>query len=136
MQNITPERRPHLILSQADFDLAQAPASRKVLVCLWPVLCYWLAYYFCSLPRCDVCCLCARTRSSSPHSREAVRESYERLSRAPSQVAYSADTLFSRAVLLRSAAECLADLQMRRSYDNKVQRGHGEMKVCTCMSGL
>jgi hypothetical protein len=47
--------------------------------------------------------------------REAVRKAYEDLVK-PSikQATYSADTLFSRACLLKAAAECLLDLELRR----------------------
>lgn len=50
-------------------------------------------------------------------SREAVKRAYERVVAAPPDVGYSQDALFSRAVLLKSAAETLADLESRRAYD-------------------
>jgi hypothetical protein len=50
-------------------------------------------------------------------SREAIKRAFERIANAPPDVGYSQDTLFSRAVLLKSAAECLADLDARRAYD-------------------
>lgn len=45
------------------------------------------------------------------------------------QAQYSADTLFSRAILLKSALESLADLELRRSYDQKLAHGIEGLKV-------
>lgn len=49
--------------------------------------------------------------------REAVRKAYERVLRSPPDVGYSQDTLELRAVLLKAAADTLADLELRKSYD-------------------
>lgn len=46
------------------------------------------------------------------------------------QAAYSADTMFSRAVLLKSAAETLSDRTLKRSYDSKLAAGQEGLKVC------
>lgn len=54
-------------------------------------------------------------RASSP---EVVRVAYERQLRSPPDVGYTQDTLFSRAVLLRDAAECLQNYNSRRMYDS------------------
>ncbi len=45
------------------------------------------------------------------------------------QAAYSTETLFSRAVLLKSACESLADDELRQSYDSKLASGLLEVKV-------
>lgn len=58
-------------------------------------------------------------------SREAVKRAYEKVINNPPDVGYSHDTLFSRAVLLKSAAECLADLESRRAYDAAAAAGGG-----------
>jgi len=58
-------------------------------------------------------------------SREAVKRAYEKIINSPPDVGYSQDTLFSRAVLLKSAAECLADLDARRAYDAAAAAGGG-----------
>ncbi|GBF87573.1 accumulation and replication of chloroplast-related protein [Raphidocelis subcapitata] len=62
-------------------------------------------------------------------SREAVRRAYERVLSAPPDVGYTQDTLFSRAVLLKSAAECLSDLDARRAYDAAAAAGGGAHTV-------
>jgi hypothetical protein len=59
-------------------------------------------------------------------SREAVKRAYEKVINSPPDVGYSQDTLFSRAVLLKSAAECLADLDARRAYDAAAAAVGGE----------
>ncbi|MEW5319715.1 MAG: hypothetical protein WDW38_010853 [Sanguina aurantia] len=43
--------------------------------------------------------------------------------------ARSADTLFSRAVLLKSAVECLSSEDQRRSYDLKLKHGSSDLRV-------
>lgn len=55
------------------------------------------------------------SKSSSP---EVVRVAYQRQLRNPPDVGYTQDTLFSRAVLLRDAAECLQNQHSRRLYDS------------------
>jgi hypothetical protein len=63
---------------------------------------------------------------------QAVRKAYEQLVLKPAvkHDSYGADSLFSRAVILKSAAECLLDLNLRRSYDEKAsQRGHTELRI-------
>jgi hypothetical protein len=62
-------------------------------------------------------------------SREAVKRAYERAVAAPPDVGYSQDVLFSRAVLLKSAAECLGDLDTRRAYDAAAAPGGGAPTV-------
>jgi hypothetical protein len=57
------------------------------------------------------------SRSTAAASRDAVRRSYERALGSPPDVGFSHDVLFSRAVLLRDAAECLSQLETRRAYD-------------------
>ena len=65
-------------------------------------------------------------RVNRASSREAVKRAYEKAVGAPPDVGYSQDTLFSRAVLLKSAAECLSDLDSRRAYDAAAAAGGGE----------
>ncbi|GLC54728.1 hypothetical protein PLESTB_000899900 [Pleodorina starrii] len=60
---------------------------------------------------------------------DAIRKAYEALVQQPPATAYSADTLFARAVLLKAAAESLTDPDLRRSYDAKVAAGHGALRV-------
>jgi hypothetical protein len=62
-------------------------------------------------------------------SREAVKRAYERALSAPPDVGYSQDALFSRAVLLKSAAETLGDLESRRAYDAAAAAGGGAHAV-------
>lgn len=62
-------------------------------------------------------------RVNRASSREAVKRAYEKAVAAPPDVGYSEDTLFSRAVLLKSAAECLGDLDARRAYDAAAAAG-------------
>lgn len=66
---------------------------------------------------------------SKSASRDAVRKAYEHLVRLTPAAAYSQETLFSRAVLLKAAAECLVDMDLRRSYDQRVANGNAELKV-------
>lgn len=61
-------------------------------------------------------------RASTP---QTVREAYERQLRSPPNVGYSQDTLFSRAVLLRNAVECLQDYHRRREYDSMALNNAG-----------
>ncbi|GIL46986.1 hypothetical protein Vafri_3836 [Volvox africanus] len=60
---------------------------------------------------------------------DAIRKSYENLVKQPPATAYSADTLFARAVLLKAAAESLIDPDLRRSYDAKLAAGHSALRV-------
>ncbi|EFJ50614.1 molecular chaperone, partial [Volvox carteri f. nagariensis] len=60
---------------------------------------------------------------------DAIRKAYETLVKQPPATAYSADTLFARAVLLKAAAESLIDPDLRRSYDAKVAAGHSALRV-------
>lgn len=60
---------------------------------------------------------------------DAIRVSYERLIRQPPATSYSNDTMFSRAVLLKAASECLADGELRESYDAKLAAGHKHLRV-------
>lgn len=50
-------------------------------------------------------------------SKDAVRKACDRLVHSPPDVGYSQDALFSRAVLLQSAADCLADMESRKNYE-------------------
>lgn len=60
---------------------------------------------------------------------DAIRKAYENLVKQPPAAAYSADTLFARAVLLKAAAESLTDPDLRRSYDAKLAAGHTALRV-------
>lgn len=60
---------------------------------------------------------------------DAVRKAYEALVKQPPATAYSADTLFSRAVLLKSTTESLVDPDLRRSYDAKLSAGLSALRV-------
>jgi len=55
-------------------------------------------------------------------SKEAVRKACERLVQSPPAVGYSDVALYSRAVLLQNAAECLANMDARKAYE--AQRRH------------
>lgn len=66
--------------------------------------------------------LLAVKRASSP---EAVKIACERQLKDPPDVGYSQDTLYSRAVLLRNAAECLQDYQRRKEYDGMATSSKG-----------
>ncbi|GLI58669.1 hypothetical protein VaNZ11_000412 [Volvox africanus] len=60
---------------------------------------------------------------------DAIRKSYKNFVKQPPATAYSADTLFARAVLLKAAAESLIDPDLRRSYDAKLAAGHSALRV-------
>ncbi|KAG2494567.1 hypothetical protein HYH03_007333 [Edaphochlamys debaryana] len=60
---------------------------------------------------------------------EKVRKEYESLMNQPAATTFTADTLFSRAVLLRAAYETLTDEELRRSYDAKLAAGHTALRV-------
>ncbi|KXZ49895.1 hypothetical protein GPECTOR_19g346 [Gonium pectorale] len=60
---------------------------------------------------------------------DAIRKAYEQHMRQSPATAYSADTLFARAVLLKAAAESLTDPDLRRSYDAKLAAGHSALRV-------
>ena len=91
------------------FEIAQAqqsaphfpPAHTRRIALVLPLFLVWLADYK----------LLQVTRSSS---KEAVKQAYELLATPSAEATYSTDTLFSRAVLLKSAADCLADKEQRR----------------------
>lgn len=51
-------------------------------------------------------------------SKDAVRKAYDRVVRSPPEVGYSEDVLFSRALILKDAADCLLDLDSRKAYEN------------------
>lgn len=61
-------------------------------------------------------------KASSP---QAVRRAYQKRLSSPPDVGYSEDSLFSRAVLLRSAAETLSQMNSRRAYDGLGNSGAG-----------
>lgn len=42
---------------------------------------------------------------------------------------YSTETLFSRAVILKAAADCLLDLELRRAYDERIKQQGPELRV-------
>ncbi len=52
-------------------------------------------------------------------SRDLVRRSYERIAKAHAP-GYSEDALYSRAVLLKAAADVLSDPDSRRAYDQQL----------------
>ncbi len=56
---------------------------------------------------------------------EAARNACDRLVKSPPATSYSHDTLFSRAVFLKAAAECLASKELRRSYDQRLREAPG-----------
>jgi hypothetical protein len=60
---------------------------------------------------------------------DAIRKAYDALVQQAPATAYSADTLFARAVLLKAAAESLTDPDLRRSYDAKLAAGHSALRV-------
>ncbi|GFR46493.1 hypothetical protein Agub_g8071 [Astrephomene gubernaculifera] len=60
---------------------------------------------------------------------DAIRKSYDNLMKQSPATAYSADTLFARAVLLKAASESLTDPDLRRSYDAKLAAGHTALRV-------
>lgn len=63
---------------------------------------------------------------------KAVRKAYQELvmphaTQQPSS--YSTETLFSRAVILKAAADCLLDLELRRAYDERIKQQGPELRV-------
>lgn len=61
-------------------------------------------------------------------SRDAVKRSYEKLVNTVPPM-FSQDTLFSRAVLLKTAEECLGNPELRYSYDQKLSSGFDELRI-------
>jgi hypothetical protein len=62
-------------------------------------------------------------------SKEAIRRSYTSLVQSPPDFGYTQDTLFSRAILLKVALECLLDTDARKSYDRDFSRDEASASV-------
>lgn len=75
-------------------------------------------------------------RVNRTSSREAVKRAYEKAVAAPPDVGYSEDALFSRAVLLKSAAEALGDMDARRAYDAAAAGAGGAHTVSVSRDNL
>jgi hypothetical protein len=56
-------------------------------------------------------------------SKEIVRKALDRMLKAAPDVGYSQNTLNSRAVLLKTAADTLVDVESRQSYDQMGNKG-------------
>lgn len=67
--------------------------------------------------------------SPSTASAQAVRRACEDLVKSTPPTTYSSDTLFSRAVFLKAAAECLTDKETRRVYDQRLREGRQRLRV-------